>query len=224
MSKTNLEVFEMQLIFRDRAEAASMLGEKLLELKKEEPIILAIPRGGAVTGDVIASALGAKLDVVVPRKLGAPYNPELAIGAVMHDGSYFLNTEIIVMLDVPREYIDAEIARQRKEIERRLMLFRGTREYDLKGKTVILVDDGIATGATMFAALRWVQKQKPRKLVVAVPVGPQDTIDSLRREADDVVVISSPTLFGAVGQFYEDFAQVSDDEVREIMRKHGYKI
>lgn len=214
----------MQLIFRDRAEAASILAQKLLKLKKEEPIILAIPRGGAVTGDVIASALGAELDVVVPRKLGAPYNPELAIGAVMHDGSYFLNTDVIAMLNVPQEYIDAEIARQRKEIERRLILFRATREYDLRGETVVLVDDGIATGATMFAALQWVKKQKPKKLVVAVPVGPQETIERLRREADDVVVISTPFLFGAVGQFYEDFAQVSDDEVREIMRKHGYKI
>jgi predicted phosphoribosyltransferase len=214
----------MQLIFRDRAEAASILAQKLLKLKKEEPIILAIPRGGAVTGDVIASALGAELDVVVPRKLGAPYNPELAIGAVMHDGSYFLNTDVIAMLNVPQEYIDAEIARQRKEIERRLILFRATREYDLRDETVVLVDDGIATGATMFAALQWVKKQKPKKLVVAVPVGPQETIERLRREADDVVVISTPFLFGAVGQFYEDFAQVSDDEVREIMRKHGYKI
>jgi predicted phosphoribosyltransferase len=128
------------------------------------------------------------------------------------------------MLNVPQEYIDAEIARQRKEIERRLILFRATREYDLRGETVVLVDDGIATGATMFAALQWVKKQKPKKLVVAVPVGPQETIERLRREADDVVVISTPFLFGAVGQFYEDFAQVSDDEVREIMRKHGYKI
>jgi len=193
-------------------------------LKKEEPIILAIPRGGVVTGDVIASALNANLDVVVPRKLGAPYNPELAIGAVMHDGSYFLNTDVISMLRVSKEYIDAKICEQMKEIERRLMLFRGSIEYDLQGKTVVLVDDGIATGATMFAAIQWVKKQKPKKLVIAVPVGPMETIDKLKKIADEVVTISSPVFFGAVGEFYQDFAQVSDNEVREIMIKHEYKI
>lgn len=193
-------------------------------MKKEEPIILAIPRGGVVTGDVIASALNANLDVVVPRKLGAPYNPELAIGAVMHDGSYFLNTDVISMLRVSKEYIDAKICEQMKEIERRLMLFRGSIEYDLQGKTVVLVDDGIATGATMFAAIQWVKKQKPKKLVIAVPVGPMETIDKLKKIADEVVTISSPVFFGAVGEFYQDFAQVSDNEVREIMIKHEYKI
>lgn len=193
-------------------------------MKKEEPIILAIPRGGVVTGDVIASVLNTKLDIVVSRKLGAPYNPELAIGAVMHDGTHFLNTDIVRMLNVPQKYIDAEIAAQRKEIERRLTLFRGSIEYDLQGKAVVLVDDGIATGATMFAAVQWVKKQKPRKLIIAVPVGPIETIDKLKKVADEVVVISLPLFFGAVGEFYQDFTQVSDNEVQEIMRKHGYKI
>jgi len=214
----------MQLIFQDRADAAKKLAEKLEWLKKEEPIVLAIPRGGVVTGDVIATALGTKLDVVVPRKLGAPYNPELAIGAVMHDGSYFLNTDIIGMLNVPQDYIDAEIAVQMKEIERRLVRFRGSKKYELQGKTILLVDDGIATGATMFAAAQWVKKQKPKKLIIAVPVGPTETIDKLKEVADEVIVLLSPLLFGAVGEFYQDFAQVSDDEVREIMSKYGYKI
>jgi len=214
----------MQLIFQDRADAAKKLAEKLEMLKKEEPIILAIPRGGVVTGDVIALELCAKLDVVVPRKLGAPYMPELAIGAVMHDGSYYLNTDVITMLNVPKEYIEAEKGVQMKEIDRRLTLFRGSREYDLKGKTVVLADDGVATGATMFAAAQWVKKQKPKKLVIAVPVGPVETIDKLKQIADEVVVITTPALFGAVGEFYQDFTQVSDKQVQEIMRKHGYKV
>ena len=214
----------MQLVFQDRTEAAKKLAERLEWLRKEEPLILAIPRGGVVTGDVIATALGAKLDVVVPRKLGSPYNPELAIGAVMHDATHFLNSDIIDMLNVPKEYIDAEIASQIKEIERRLVKFRGSKKYDLQDKTIVVVDDGIATGATMFAAVQWVKKQKPRKLIVAVPVGPTQTIDRLKKVADEVIVVSTPPLFGAVGEFYQDFTQVTDDKVQEIMRKHGYKI
>jgi predicted phosphoribosyltransferase len=214
----------MQLIFQDRAEAAKKLVEKLQWLRKEEPVILAIPRGGVVTGDVIATALGAKLDVVVPRKLGSPYNPELAIGAVMHDGTHFLNSDIIEMLNVTKNYIDVEMATQMKEIERRLVKFRGGKKYELQNKTIVVVDDGIATGATMFAAVQWVKKQSPRKLIIAVPVGPSETIDRLRKVTDEVVVVSTPPLFGAVGEFYEDFTQVTDDKVQEIMRKHGYKI
>jgi predicted phosphoribosyltransferase len=214
----------MQLVFQDRSEAAKKLAERLEWLRKEEPLILAIPRGGVITGDVIATALGAKLDVVVPRKLGSPYNPELAIGAVMHDGTHFLNSDIIEMLNVPKEYIDAEIASQIKEIERRLVKFRGSKKYELQDKTIVVVDDGIATGATMFAAVQWVKKQKPRKLIVAVPVGPTQTIDRLKKVADEVIVVSTPLLFGAVGEFYQDFTQVTDDKVQEIMRKHGYKI
>lgn len=214
----------MQLMFEDRAEAAKQLAEKLKHLKKEEPVILAIPRGGVVTGDVIARELDAKLDVVVPRKIGAPYNPELAIGAVMHDGTYFLNRDVIDALNVEDRYIKAEIDAQLEEIERRLMLFRGGKEYGLKDKTVVLVDDGIATGATILAAVAWVKKQRPRKLVIAAPVAPDSTIERLQQMADEVVVISSPVFFGAVGEFYQDFAQVSDDEVQKIMREHGYEV
>jgi predicted phosphoribosyltransferase len=211
------------LIFKDRTDAARKLAEKLQYLKNE-PLIMAIPRGGVVTGDVIASTLGAKLDLVVPRKLGAPYNPELAIGAVMHDGSCFLNREIIGMLNVQREYIEKEISMQMKEIERRLILFRGRKDYELKDKIVVLVDDGIATGATMFAAVEWVRKQNAQKIIVAVPVGPMETMEKLKASVDQVVFVLSPVLFGAVGEFYENFEQVSDDEVCEIMRKYGYNV
>ena len=212
------------MIFQDRVDAAKRLAKKLDWLKKDEPIILAIPRGGVITGDVIASELGAKLDVIVSKKVGAPDNPELAIGAVMHDGSYYPNEEITRMLNIPQKYIDAEIALKMKEIEQRLVKFRGSSEYNLEGRTVVLVDDGIATGATMFVATRWVKKQKPKKLIVAIPVGPKETINKLKEVADKVIVLCAPFFFNAVSEFYRDFDQVDDYEVQEIMSRHGHKI
>lgn len=212
------------VIFKDRVDAAKRLARKLEWLKKEDPIILAIPRGGIVTGDVIASELGAKLDIVVSRKIGAPHNQELAIGAVTHDGSYFPNVDITMMLKVPQKYIDSEISVQMKEIERRLMKFRGTKEYHLEGRTIVLVDDGIATGATMFVAIQWVKKQKPKQIIVAIPVGPKETIDQMNKVVDKVVILQAPVYFNAVGEFYREFDQVDDYQVREIMSKYGYKI
>lgn len=213
-------------IYEDRKDAAEFLAQKLKkkygdQLKRENIAILAIPRGGVVTGDVMAERLGVRLDVLVSRKIGSPFNAELAIGAVMHDGSFFPNEDIIKMLDVPKSYIDEQIAIQMKEIERRLLKFRGSKDYHLEGKFVILVDDGIATGATVFAAINWLRNQKIMKLVVAVPVGPRDTILRLETVADDVVVLQAPLLFGAVGEFYQDFSQVTDDEVVETMRKYA---
>ncbi|HSD05439.1 MAG TPA: phosphoribosyltransferase family protein [Nitrosopumilaceae archaeon] len=219
-----MESADSYMVFKDRVDAAQRLAKKLEWLKKEDPIILAIPRGGVVTGDVISSELGVKLDIIVSRKVVAPSNPELAIGAVTHDGSYFPNVDITRMLNIPQKYIDAEISVQMKEIERRLMRFRGSKEYHLKGRTVVLVDDGIATGATMFVAIQWVKKQKPKQLIVAVPVGPKETIDKLNEVADKVVVLQSPVYFNAVGEFYQEFNQVDDYQVQEIMSKHGYKI
>ena len=212
------------MIFKNREDAARKLTEKLEWLKNEDPIVLAIPRGGVVTGDIIAAELGAKLDIIVSRKVGAPDTPELAIGAVMHDGSYFPNERITIMLSIPQNYINQEIAVQMKEIERRLIKFRGSKEYDLEDRTVVLVDDGVATGATMIVAAMWVKKQKPKKLIIALPVGPKDTINTLSEVADKVVVLHSPYLFNAVGEFYQEFNQVDDYKVQEIMSKHGYKI
>jgi putative phosphoribosyl transferase len=225
MSRSN---FSEQCIFKNRIDAAKRLAEKLkllIDMDPSEFIILAIPRGGVVAGDVIASSMGAKLDIVVSRKIGAPYNPEVAIGAVMHDGSFFPNGDIINMSNASQEYIDEQISIQKKEIERRLNKFRGSKQYHLQGKTIILVDDGIATGATIFAAIRWLGKQKPKSLIVAVPVAPKDTFDNLKKEVkvNKVVVLHSPTVFSAVGAFYEDFSQVSDEEVIGIMNKYKYK-
>ena len=210
------------MIFKDRVDAAQKLAKKLEWVKKENPVILAIPRGGVVTGDVIAKTLGLSLDIVVSRKIGAPYNPELAIGAVAHDGSFFPNSELINALGIPKSYLDEKIAEQLQEIEHRLVKFRGRMDYDLKNKTVVLVDDGIATGATVFVALEWIKKQKPRRVIVAIPVGPRDTIERLSQMAE-VVVLDDPVVFGAVGEFYQSFDQVEDYQVAEIMSSYGYR-
>jgi predicted phosphoribosyltransferase len=220
------------IIFENREDAARRLAEKLktilyedrekMSINRENTKILAIPRGGVVTGDILASILGVNLDIIVSRKIGAPDNPELAIGAVMHDGSFFANSDIIKILQIPDDYIKENIAIQMKEIQRRLLLFRHSKEYNLRGSTIILVDDGIATGASIFVAVQWIREQNPKSLVVAVPVAPRDAIQKLKDDVgvDQVVVLETPEPFGAVGAFYEDFSQVSDDEVLIIMNKY----
>lgn len=212
------------IMFSDRTDAGKQLGKKLAFLKGEDPLILAIPRGGVVVADAIATNLNCKLDIIVSRKIGAPHNPELAIGAVLHDGSYFPNIEVVKMLQIPQRYIDSEIVEQMKEIQRRLISYRGSIHYELEGKTVVLVDDGLATGATMAVVALWVKKQKPNKIIVAVPVGAKDTVQKLDEIVDKVVVLSVPDFFNAVGQFYENFDQVEDSQVQEIMQKYGYNI
>ena len=222
------------MVFADRKDAGAQLAEKLLWVKdiardnvaNNVVVVLAIPRGGVVIGDIIASRLGAKLDLVVSRKIGAPFDPELAIGAVMPDGACFLNVGTAAeALQVPEQYIAAQAEEQMKEINRRLMLCRGRKEYDneLEGKIVILVDDGIATGSTIFAAAQWIKAQKCRQLIIAIPVGPKHTVEKLKEIADMVIVIDAPTSFQAVGEFYQDFSQVEDSEVRSILRRHGYQ-
>ena len=230
------------MLFEDRKDAAERLAKRLddwLEkyvatttAEEEEQqkyynaIILAIPRGGVVIGDVIASKLNIKLDIIVSRKIGAPDNQELAIGAVMPDGSYILNQDIVNMLKIPLSYITEQANIQKKEIERRLMSFRGSKEYDnnFEGKIVILVDDGIATGATILSAAQWLKtKQNCCKiLIVAVPVAPPDIVDKIKKVSDILIVLYLPEIFGSVGRFYSYFEQVSDDEVRDIMKRHGY--
>jgi predicted phosphoribosyltransferase len=138
----------------------------------------------------------------------------------MHDRSFFPNEDIIRILEVSEKYIQEQLKLQEQEIERRLVKFRGSSVYNLEGKIVFLVDDGIATGATLFAAIRWLRKQKVKKLVVAVPVGPSDTIARLEKLADEVAVLQAPLIFGSVGEFYSDFSQVTDDEVVRIMAKY----
>lgn len=216
------------VLFRDRTDAAKQLAERLYWLKNEiqenksSVVIVAVPRGGVVIGNIIASQLGAKLDLVVSRKIGAPFNPELAIGAVMPDGSYFLN-DVAEMMNVSQDYIESQIEKEVKEIDRRLTEFRGNREYynKLEDKIVVLVDDGIATGATILASAKWIKdKHNCKQLIIAVPLAPREILEDLNRAADKAIVLYTPEPFGAVGRFYHDFNQISDDEVKEMMKKY----
>jgi len=208
------------MTFRDRRDAGQRLAEALQGYRHRRPFVLAIPRGGIVVGYEVALALDAPLDVVVPRKLRAPYNPELAIGAVAHDGSVYLDSPAAGALHVPEDYLRDEIAVQLEEIRRRMRLYREDRPPPaLADQTAIVVDDGIATGSTMIAALRATRAAGPAALVAAVPVAPPEGCDTLRREADDVVCLYTPMMFYAVGQFYEDFAQTSDEDVIALLRR-----
>ena len=216
------------MLFKDRTDAAKQIAERLYWLKNEiqenksSVVIVAVPRGGVVIGNIIASELGAKLDLVVSRKIGAPFNPELAIGAVMPDGSYFLN-DVAEMMNVSQDYIESQIEKEVKEIDRRLIEFRGDREYynKLEDKIVVLVDDGIATGATILASAKWIKdKHNCKQLIIAVPLAPREILEDLNRAADKVIVLYTPDPFGAVGRFFQNFNQVSDDEVKEIMKEY----
>jgi putative phosphoribosyl transferase len=224
----------MQSAFPNRSVAGHRLAQKLACLKQVESksrneriVIVAIPRGGVVVGDRIASELEAELDIVVSRKIGAPDNPEFAIGAVMPDGTYFLNQKHVQMLNIPLEYIQTKANTELKEIDRRLKCYRSSKEYGNKfeDKTVVLVDDGIATGSTILASAKWLKnKQNCKKLVIAAPVAPPDILDSLKQVTDEVIILETPDPFIAIGRFYQDFAQVTDEEVKKIMRKHGYNV
>lgn len=204
--------------FSDRIDAGKRLAEALADFKGKNAVVLAIPRGGVVLGYEIAAALNLPLDVIVPRKLGAPDNPELAIGAIAEDGSTVLDENLTRYLGVSRDYIQEESERQKEEIKRRLKLYRqGTAGLELKGKDVIIVDDGIATGSTMKAALASVKNSGAKTVTIAVPVGPPQTIQELTQLADRVVCLYMPDYFQAIGQFYDDFSQTEDQEVIRLL-------
>jgi putative phosphoribosyl transferase len=210
----------VKCMFRDRVDAGKKLAKELLEYKESNPVVLAIPRGGVVVGYEAAKELAAPLDIVVPRKIPAPYNPELGIGAVAQDGTIIIDSEIKKYVSFSDEYVQEEAKRQIKEIERRTKAYRRDREsISIKNRVIILVDDGLATGVTMRAAIRSIRKQNPKKIVVAVPVGPPGTVKKIKEEADEVISLITFEPFEAVGQFYSDFSQTSDDEVIEILQK-----
>jgi putative phosphoribosyl transferase len=208
----------MQL-FSDRVEAGRRLVTSLRGAVGNDAVVLAIPRGGVVVAFEVARALSIPLDVIIPRKIRAPGNPEFAIGAMTEDGTIILDDELVKYLQVPKDYIKEESERQRLEIERRLKLYRGDAPYpSLKNREVIIVDDGVATGSTMKAALASVRKRGAKTVMIAVPVCPTSTIEELKKEADSVVCLHQPEPFYAIGQFYADFAQTSDEEVAKLLK------
>lgn len=210
------------MVFADRVDAGCRLAEALKRFKERRPVVLALPRGGVPVGYEIARALEAPLDVVIVRKIGHPLSPEFAIGAIA-DGATVervLDEDVIVRTEVPLSYLEAEIARQTREIARRRTLFyRGCQPTDLTGCTALMVDDGIATGATMRAAIRAVRGRHPAYVVLAVPVAPPSALDLLRPEVDEIVCLEAREDFGAVGRFYRDFTQVEDAEVVALLER-----
>jgi predicted phosphoribosyltransferase len=208
------------VIFRDRLEAGQRLGRHLsgrLAVRGDDVVVLGIPRGGVVVARPVAEALAAPLDIIIPRKIGAPGNPELAVGAVALAG----DEEIVVVderslgwLSVPREYVREEAARQRHEIERRLAAYRqGRPPAPLSGRTAVVVDDGIATGLTARAALLAIARLSPRDVLLAVPVAPPETVREFRQQGLNVEALETPSPFHAVGRFYADFEPVEDEDV-----------
>jgi putative phosphoribosyl transferase len=204
-------------MFGDRREAGERLAAELADLRDEDPVVLGIPRGGVEVAAVVARALGAPLDVIIPRKIGAPGNPELGLGAVADDVEV-LDHHLIRVLNVSEDYLRTEIAAQREEIARRASAYRGGRPpVNLSGKVAVIVDDGVATGGTAVAALRWARAKGARKVVLAVPVAPVDASRRLQDEADEIHVLATPEPFFAVGQWYGSFPQVSDARVIELL-------
>ncbi len=212
--------------FHDRIEAGRRLAKALASYKQKHPVVLALPRGGVPVAAEVATALDAPLDLVLVRKIGVPFQPELAMGAVVDgpDPLVVRNEHIIRMAEISEEDFTAVRDREIAEIERRRKLYLGERPHpELKGQTVIVIDDGIATGATTRAALRAMRARGPRKLVLAVPVAPTQSLTELRDEADEIVCLEDYDDFGAIGFYYADFAQVSDAEVIQLLAHHPVK-
>jgi len=209
------------MIFSDRKEAAKELSKVLSELikNKENTIVVGIPRGGVIISYEIAKELGIKFSVVVVKKIPSPQDPEFGIGAIAQDGMIVINDDLVLELGIGKLYIDEIVKRLKKEINKRLEIYGIERNNlrKVKGKNVIIVDDGIATGATMEAAIRAIKKNKPRKIIVATPVAQKDVLEKISMLVDKVVCINKVEILGAVGMFYIDFTQVDDEEVKKLI-------
>lgn len=211
--------------FKDREHAADLLTSKLKNvLKNEIPkeiTVFGVPRGGVILAYTIyQNKVANYFDIVIPRKLGAPNNKELGIGAIMDKDTVYLNEYVVKALRVPEDYIETEKITQVREIDRRALLYRPKQEeYNIENKTIILVDDGAATGSTLVVSARWIRKKKPKKIIIAVPVAPNETVELLKNEVDGVVTILIPPTsnFTSVAQFYDNFEEISDEKVVKIM-------
>ncbi|WP_128478696.1 phosphoribosyltransferase [Halorussus pelagicus] len=207
-------------MFRDRTDAGRQLAELLDDYDVTADVVLGIPRGGLPVARAVADALGVPLDVVVASKIGAPNNPELAVGAVASDGSIWRNDDLIDRLGVDDEYVERERDSETETARTKLERYRGTDELpDVQGRRVVMVDDGLATGATTIAALRQVRAAGASHVVLAVPVGSPDAVERLRAETEEVVAVETPPHFGSVGTFYESFKQVSDEEAMSYLER-----
>jgi len=217
---THLVAAEEASVFSNRRDAGRQLAQRLAHLKAQRPVVLALPRGGVPVGFEIASALDAPLDLVLVRKIGVPWQPELALGAVTDGGDpeVFIDRRLVSELAIPEDWIAEETARQIHEIERRRRVYgAGYAPLEIAGRPVIVVDDGIATGATMRVALRATRRRNPSLLILAVPVAAEDTLASLQSEVDEIACLQSPADLRAIGFFYRDFHQLSDAEVSKFL-------
>lgn len=206
------------MLFNDRVEAGKKLAKALEPFRGSDVVILGIPRGGVVVANEVAETLGAPLDVVVTRKIEAPGEPEYALGAVTQDGEVIMDRQAAESLGASPEYLDDQIRKKREEVKERMERLRSDKPYpSLEGKVVIIVDDGIATGSSVGAAVISVRKRKPKDVIVAVPVAPRDAIEVLREDGTKVVCLETPGPFLAIGEFYSDFNQVEDMEVKRIL-------
>lgn len=208
--------------FMNRRSAGKFLADRVRELNPADPVVLAMPRGGVPVGLEVAKLLHAPLDLVLVRKIGVPYQPELAAAAVVDGGEpeIVVNDDVLAMAGITRDYIDERAKEELAEIERRRHVYlEGRPRIPLEGRTLIIVDDGIATGASIRAAIAALKRKNPQRLILAVPVAPADTIEMLRTQVDDVVCLETPEPFYAIGMHFDDFHQVPDDEVVRLMNE-----
>lgn len=210
------------MIFRDRHHAGEALVPRLNKYKDDpNAVVIGLPRGGVVNAYEVAKGLNLPLDIIYPRKIGAPSNPEFAIGAITESGEGIFNELVVRQIGVPQTYIAATVEKEKNVAQKRLQMYRkGLPKISLQGKTVIIVDDGLATGSTMKAAIVSAKAEGAAKIVVAVPVSPPDTFQELQSEVDELVVLSTPANFSAVGQFYANFSQTEDSEVVDLLKKN----
>jgi putative phosphoribosyl transferase len=211
----------MQLPFKNRIEAGRLLAEELKSYaNRTDVLVLALPRGGLPVAFEVAQALGAPLDLMLVRKLGVPRQEELAMGAIAAGGTKVLNQDLVKSLNISDAALEAVISKEKRELERREHTYRGDRPVpEVGNRCVILIDDGLATGATMKAAVLALRQQQPAQIIIGVPVAPPDTAEELRKEADEIICLATPEPFYAIGTWYVDFSQTSDEEVRTLLAR-----